>query len=271
MARNCPKKHGFFLVRRLWEMFNGVSGETRRRKIEAIAATRQLGGSKNTLHRVRLALGVESKKVAGKFYWFYPKYSLQEALDVLNTRKSKAGVYKDGRDQANIDARNARYVDELVDGFHDIFSQTNYDIPSVDFKRELKAYFGRTYSGTVMYKAKRKANIISVMRDRRWHLIMAPAPAIQEWLEEQLLDGPLPRKKLLEQAFTEKGWGETVMLHQISGIRGLTGPIHYFYKDGKCIWYDINVWYPHDETYLPPKHEVLAADRATQKAKMAAK
>ena len=83
--RNIDKVRAKSTVHRIYELFENDGRAIR--KIPAIDALSQLKGSHVTIIKARHMLGVESKKIAGKWVWFYPN-SLSKKLWERKRRSS---------------------------------------------------------------------------------------------------------------------------------------------------------------------------------------
>lgn len=201
------------------------------RKVAARDALKNLPGSHVTVLRAREYLGVESRVIAGRHFWFAPTVPLASALEKAG-RHSKSNLYKAAQPSRD---RMERYAGELVPILQQILRSNNHDMPPDKVEEEVKQLTGRKFSNGIINLAKQRAGIISRKLVDKWHWLLEPEN-MQQWLEERLAQGPVLHDVLLEEV-TRAGW----TLHVLNLFRTGKG-FGQRMKDGLWYWYDINTW-----------------------------
>jgi hypothetical protein len=204
----------------------------RKPKIASAEALEQVSGSHVSIIRARRALGVISQKIAGRWYWMYPKRTLAEALEYMSARHvhNKGNAYKAPQDFTQ------RHAEEAQEQLTEYLSRySNYCSSALDARDYLRGLHIHT-TGKAISTARKEMEIKNVLIDGHWYWVWG-GPEVQEWLESVLENGPVPEDDVLKKAWEEKKWSS----HVVFNARYRLG--HMIPKtviNGKLCWYDIN-------------------------------
>jgi hypothetical protein len=246
---NYEKSRTANVARQIYHIF-----EVNKKKRQLLSANwflSQLGGCPVTIAKARQALGVTSKKVAGRFCWFFPKATrsrsrediLRKALEKLS-HGSRSNLYKLHQDRRDEDI-NA-YATQL----QIVFQANNYRMSAKEALEEMKhSGFPKT---KYIYPAKKAIGVrtfVAANNGTRYWVwtgeVGEQENEVQSWLTNKLRHGPMPREMLLKQA-SKIGWHESVVFdaRQRCGgsmVRGETGSIIDIRKgQNEIYWYDRN-------------------------------
>lgn len=251
--RNIDKVRAKSTVHRIYELFENDGRAIR--KIPAIDALSQLKGSHVTIIKARHMLGVESKKIAGKWVWFYPKFSLEKALG-----KEKKIIYicmgpcidEPGKVRFDLPAgtrklrcpycggKNIRLTkawNKEAEALERTLRFGHYDVESKKVVHALRRYLkSKIYSAmndhpdTYRYRA----------ADGTWHWCLV-AQEIVDWLENTMCThaGQIKERELLSMALKDKGWKSDTLLLK---ARIKLSSISTVYIKGVAYWRDSNFY-----------------------------
>jgi hypothetical protein len=269
--KNLEKTRVRTAVHRIYELFVDKKRLYGKRRILAKDALDQLKGSKPTLVKARKLLGVQSKKIAGRFCWFAPKRTPEEALgrikkiiyvcmfcptnpipgtvrfDAPASEKRIRCPFCHGKNVTRTKSWN-REIEELRKYmvFHHL------DCPIKDVLRAMKRHLK-----SKIYTSKRELGIRNYRgEDGVWRWVHVSEDVI-DWLGQLLYDrGQIKASEVYALALKEKRWESHVLLER---ARIKLGSIKKLEINGKEYWRDRN----YSLNRKPPtqsKVEVLTLD-----------
>lgn len=227
--KNSEKKRWGTVIRAINDLFVSPTSGKGPRKLRVRDIIDRVPGSSRTRLKARKALLCDAKKIAGAWYWFRPRRTLNEALDYARSlSKNKNSPHLKEKQSDREEQLYLSYLTFLPSMFVDDFK--SYCVPVSEIHNYFKHHF--VYRrGWGLPRAKRELNISRVMlEDKKWYWIYTDA-TVHSWLEERLANGPVKKDVLFAEA-AKLGYNEAVLWHARNIIGGIEGDYH--------SWWDIN-------------------------------
>ena len=178
--------------------------------------------------KARKMLGITSIRRKDAWYWQLPRYAPDAASQVILSRKLKEWKLENNPVAAKIQIMT-RPVTRLL---AEVMQAHNYAAPASDIYHSIFLHpEGKEYARQTIVKAKSFLGIVSLKIDGEWYWIY-PAKEVQEWLLEELSNGPVVLESLLKKADQTKSWHRELIRLSRLAVGGITSCL----IDGRHGW-----------------------------------
>jgi hypothetical protein len=218
------------LVRHIYGYYAPHINKSRRPLVYAKDILSTITASQPTVIKARKLLGIESRKIAGRFCWTYPKRTIDQALDKEKKRmyiclNPDCTEFRFNRFSLPVSAKSLKCPSPTCRGSKFGIRQVRCTLEDLeDLKRNLRGY-GYDAPATFMLKTAtrlKRSRIYAAKKELgvkhyrtqdgfRWVLV---SDEVKQWIEEQCSSGkPIAHETILSRA-KEKGWESSIMLER---------------------------------------------------------
>lgn len=173
--------------------------------------------SSPTVIKAKKILGIDSRRTKKGWVWCIPRYAPDEAMQKLHDKQMES--LNEPLEQMREHARPSAVA------LAEIMAEFNYDAAANDVIEALP------FKRTTIVRMKSLLGIVSVKRANIWRWVY-PSKEIQDWLLEQMNDGPVGLEHLFALA-RQREWSEDVVKFARLALGGIQSRI----VDGKISWY----------------------------------